>query len=208
MIDIDVRPATPNRWPQLEAFFGPSGAYSSCWCTWWRQTGGEFSAGCADRGRGNRELLRAITLAGGVPGLLAYRGETPVGWVSVAPRPRFGRILRSPTLRPVDPGAVSDETVWSIACFWMPRRERGRGVGSALLEAAVRHAQDAGAHAVEGYPIDTDGQRRASPELFTGTLSMFRRAGFREVARRGHDRPVMRLEPVTPDRSRAGVRRR
>ncbi len=194
MVNLDVRPATADRWRELEAFFAPSGAYSSCWCTWWRQTGGEFSAGCADGGRGNRELLRGITLAGGVPGLLAYRGETPVGWVSVAPRPRFGRILRSPTLRPIDAGEADDETVWSIVCFWMPRRERGRGVGSALLDAAVGHAREAGARAVQGYPVDTAGQRRASSELFTGTLSMFRRAGFREVGRRAPDRPVMRLD--------------
>src|SRR2546425_12840945 len=32
----DIHPATAGRWPDLEKLFGPNGAYSNCWCMWWR----------------------------------------------------------------------------------------------------------------------------------------------------------------------------
>jgi hypothetical protein len=44
---------------------------------------------------------------------------------------------------------------------------------------------------VEAYPIDTAGGKRSSADLYTGTLAMFERAGFEEVARRG-GRPIVR----------------
>ena len=77
-------------------------------------------------------------------------------------------------------------------CFFIDRRWRGQGVGTALLEAAVRFAAAQGAAVVEGYPVDP-GQRRLPPvAAFTGVSSMFEQAGFREVARRAPTRPIMR----------------
>ncbi|MGZ4596191.1 MAG: hypothetical protein ACXV3V_04625, partial [Actinomycetes bacterium] len=105
---IVVRPVGPAQWPQLAAFFGPSGAYSGCWCMWWRRTSAEFDAGCLDGATGNRAALQRLTADGRVPGLLAYDGDAPVGWVSVAPRPEFGRVLRSPALKPRDPEQGAD----------------------------------------------------------------------------------------------------
>jgi GNAT superfamily N-acetyltransferase len=189
---VEVHPLTPDRWPDLERLFGPSGGYSNCWCTWWRQRGADFDRGCADRGAGNRALLRALTDGGAQPGLIAYRDGLPVGWVSVGPRTDFGRILRSPKLRPSDGDAQAAST-WSITCFWIPRRERGAGLARALLDAAVAQARRRGAREVEAYPIDTAGRRPPSAALFTGTLPMFERAGFREVERRSPQQPIVRL---------------
>jgi GNAT superfamily N-acetyltransferase len=193
-----VRPLTRGRWADLEALFGPSGSYSNCWCTWWRQTGGEFSAGCREGGTGNRALLERLTVAGRRPGLIAYRGDEPVGWVSVAPRSEYGRILRSPTLRPSPPDDPQDPAIWSVVCFWMPRAERGKGLGRVLLRAATDHARNRGAALLEAYPVDTGGERRPSADLFTGTLAMFKAAGFREVGRRGRSQPIVRLD-LRPD---------
>jgi ribosomal protein S18 acetylase RimI-like enzyme len=199
---FEVLPVTAARWPELEGFFGPSGAYSHCWCAWWRVSSSEFKEGCADRGAGNHALLERLTLDGAVPGLLAYEaGEAgePVGWVALAPRGQYPRLLRSPTLRP-EPGdrEAQDEQdeagVWSLTCFWIPRAHRGRGVATALLDAAVVHARARGAAALEAYPVDTGGERGAPSSLYTGTLGMFLRAGFREVRRRRDRRPVVRIE--------------
>jgi GNAT superfamily N-acetyltransferase len=77
-------------------------------------------------------------------------------------------------------------------CFYVERGERRGGVAAALLDAAVALAAAGGAEAVEGYPKDTGGDRRHANELFVGSLSMFRRAGFREVGRRSPTRPIMR----------------
>jgi len=178
---LEVRPVTADRWEELAAFFGPSGAFSHCWCTWWRQTGAEFSAGIEAHGARNRALMREIVQAGSEPGLLAYRDDQPVGWISVAPRPQYGRIIRSRRIGPAQEDAA-DERVWSVVCFWIPRSQRGKGVATDLLQGAVEHARQRGAATLEGYPVEA-GERQPAANLFTGTLAMFRRAGFREVDR-------------------------
>lgn len=70
--------------------------------------------------------------AGREPGLVAYDGGEPVGWVSVGPRDDFPRQQRSPVVRPPDdaPG------VWTVNCFWIRRDRRGQDIARALL----RHA--------------------------------------------------------------------
>ena len=179
---LEFRPVTADRWEELAEFFGPSGSFGHCWCTWWRQTSAEFTAGVQNSGAGNLSLMHSIVEAGSEPGLLAYRDDRPVGWVSVAPRPQYGRILRSRRIGPPEDEAA-DERVWSVVCFWIPRRERGKGVAVALLGAAVEHARERGARALEAYPVDTAGGRHQAANLFTGTLAMFQRAGFHEVDR-------------------------
>jgi GNAT superfamily N-acetyltransferase len=179
---LEIRPVTADRWEELAAFFGPSGAFSHCWCTWWRQKGAEFSSGIEEEGAGNRALMRNLVEAGSEPGLLAYRDGRPVGWVSVAPRPQYGRVLRSRRIGP-PPDEASDAGVWSVVCFWIPRGERGREVATELLRGAVEHARGRGATHLEAYPVDAAGGRHPAANLFTGTLAMFERAGFHEVDR-------------------------
>jgi GNAT superfamily N-acetyltransferase len=184
--ELEIRPVTADRWQDLVELFGERGGYANCWCMWWRVTAAEFDRGIRNRGAGNRRAMRRLVAGGRVPGLLAYRDGQPVGWVSLAPREEFGRLQRSPTLKPVD-----DRPVWSIVCFFMDRRERGKKVGTALLGAAVRYAAEQGATIVEGYPADPSHRAISNADAYTGVVSMFRRAGFREVVRRG-SRPIMR----------------
>ena len=81
---------------------------------------------------------------------------------------------------------------WSIVCFFIHREHRSEGVGSALLEAAVAHAADHGAEAVEGYPLEP--RRDRVPESFAwqGLAAMFEQAGFTVIARRKEGRPIFR----------------
>ncbi|HTI29448.1 MAG TPA: GNAT family N-acetyltransferase [Methylomirabilota bacterium] len=190
---IDVRPVTADRWEDLATLFGPSGAFSNCWCTWWRQTATEFSHGIEDHGAANRTLMHEIVEAGSEPGLLAIRDSRPVGWISVAPRPQYGRILRSRRIGP-QPDEAEDDRVWSIVCFWIPRAERGKGVANELLKGAIDHAKERGARHLEAYPVDTAGGRHPAANLFTGTLAMFQRAGFHEVDRPRGSQLVMRRD--------------
>jgi GNAT superfamily N-acetyltransferase len=190
--ELAVRPVAPDRWDDLARLFGPNGAYSNCWCTFFRQTGAEFGAGCANRGEGNRALLRALVREGDVPGLLAYRGDEPVGWVSVAPRTEFGRVLRSPITR-LTPDERDDSTTWAVVCFYVPRSARSQGIAHALLAGAVEWARERGATRLEGYPVDPGDARPPSSSMYVGTVSMFVAAGFTEVARRVAWRPVLEL---------------
>jgi GNAT superfamily N-acetyltransferase len=192
---IEVHPLTHDRWRDLVELFGERGANAGCWCMYFRQTSAEYGHSRTERGPRNRSLFRGLVREGREPGLLAYLDGRPVGWVSVAPRSEFGRIERSRQVEPID-----DKPVWSVVCFYMHRSHRGKGVGSALLEAAVDHARRRGARIVEGYPLDPRGWRIDNPMAYPGLRSMFERAGFREVARRGHRRIMRRT--VRPARKR------
>lgn len=83
------------------------------------------------------------------------------------------------------------EDGWVINCFYISRPDRGSGVATALLDAAVEFARKAGAAAIDAYPLLDDTHGAAS--LYVGTHSMFAQAGFNEISRI-RDRPLMRLK--------------
>ncbi|MGI8518174.1 MAG: GNAT family N-acetyltransferase [Acidimicrobiia bacterium] len=182
--EIRVEPASADRWADLARLAGERGFIAGCWCMWWRVGSQEWSE---RHGEGLRRELGSLVDSDEEPGLLAYVGDKPVGWIAVAPRSAYPRLDRSPKLKPVD-----EQPVWSITCFYIDRHHRRQGVAKELLAAAVGYARTHGAEMIEAYPIDVSG-RRSSGDIFTGTLSMFAEAGFREVARRG-GRPIVRLE--------------
>ena len=150
---------------------------------WWRIPRSEWKA---TKGEGNRRALQAYVRRGTIPGLLAYDGETPVGWVAIEPRAAYPNLARARTLAPVD-----DAPVWSITCFFVARPHRGTGLTRRLVEAAAAHARAHGARVVEAYPVD---YRREVGDAFvyTGAVSTFRALGFEEVARRSPTRPIVR----------------
>lgn len=182
--DLRFEPVTIDRWGDFEKLFGPRGAIGGCWCMWWRLTRSEFEM---QKGEGNRQAMQAIVLSNEAPGILAYAGEEPIGWCSIAPRSTFPVLARSPVLKPVD-----DEPVWSVVCFYIARAYRRQGVSLALLTAALEYARGQGAHIVEGYPIEP--KKGSAPDIyaFTGMATTFQQAGFVEVARRSEHRPIMR----------------
>jgi GNAT superfamily N-acetyltransferase len=148
---LRIKPATAENFTDLEELFGPNGAWSGCRCMWNRQTNAEFQESNYEP---NRKLLRRAIEQGHEYVLLAYDGELPVGWVALAPTAEYSRLQRSPLTKP-----VGDQPVWSIVCFVVAKEHRGRGVASALLEAAVARAWQLGADRVEGYPVDAESGR-------------------------------------------------
>jgi GNAT superfamily N-acetyltransferase len=168
---LEIRPVEPAAWADLVELFGPYGASSGCWCMWFRVAPRTWSA---NGSAGNRAALQARVDAGRVPGLLAYRAGQPIGWVSVAPRAEFARI---------EAGEVAPEPgVWSVVCFFIRPGQRGAGVGTALLAAAVEYARSRGGRVLEAYPLDRPATI-ANADAFSGPRSMFVKAGFREVGR-------------------------
>jgi GNAT superfamily N-acetyltransferase len=181
---LAVRPVTAERWADLEQLFGPRGAYSGCWCTWWQLSRSEFSRySAAER----KQVLQGIVASGQVPGVLAYLDERPVAWCSIGPRESYPGLERSRILARVD-----DRPVWSIVCFFVAREYRRRGLLVPLIQAAVEYAAQQGARIVEAYPVDPHGQAVEAVRSFTGLAPAFERAGFVEVSRRSDRRPIMR----------------
>lgn len=181
--ELEFAPLTPKRWADFEALFGERGACGGCWCMFWRLTRREFMK---QKGEGNRKAMKRIVDSGEVPGILAFIDGKAVGWCSVAPRKAYTTLERSRILKPVD-----DKPVWSIVCFFIARPFRRKGISTKLVKAAMEHATKQGARVVEGYPVEPD---KAQPDAFvyTGLSSAFRKAGFKEAARRSKTRPIMR----------------
>ena len=189
--DLQVRALTPSRFDDVVDLFGTRGDPSWCWCQYFLTSGSDYTRSTD----ANREALRTQASHRPRPGMVAYRGATPVGWVQVGPRPTYPRLRGSRALIQVVGGDIDDAGVWAVTCFVVKVGERRGGVGAALLDAAVTAARDGGAHTLEGHPVDVAarGGKASSADLYHGTLSMFLAAGFEEVARTGPSRPVVRL---------------
>lgn len=191
-VKLTVAPLTPDRWTDLEAVFEARGCSVArgCWCMAYRRSGSWDPPPGMTRAEGNRAALRGLLDAGKSPGLIGFRGETPVGWVSLGPREEYERLRRSPVMR-----AVDERPVWSIVCFVVPGEHRGRGVARALLAGAIAYAREQGATVLEAYPVDKP-TRSPDDAMWFGAKSMYDDAGFEEVARRRPHRPIVRL-PLT-----------
>jgi GNAT superfamily N-acetyltransferase len=202
--ELAVQPVTADRWADLAELFSGKGDAAGCWCMWFRAAPKTFSA----NGRsGNRAAMERRVESGDEPGLIAYEDGRPVGWVSVAPRRDYVRIDTK-----AESGEIGEEGVWSVVCFFIESGRRGEGIATTLLGSAIDYARAHGARALEAYPTDRDGPI-SNGDAYTGVVSLYAKAGFREVGRfdrwaavpeasgpepkrltRPPGRPVMRLE--------------
>jgi GNAT superfamily N-acetyltransferase len=188
MPTLDVAPLTPDRWEDLVELFERPGASIArgCWCMFYRESGKTAAEPGINSRESRKRALKGLVDRGVVPGLIAYRDDRPIGWISLGPREDYAKLARSPVMKPVDQARV-----WSIVCFFVDARERGRGVAEALLKAALAWARGQGVTLIEAYPVDR-ARRGADDSMWFGALSMYDAAGFREVARRKPTRAVVR----------------
>ena len=170
---LEFREVTPERWPDFERLFAGRGGPKNCWCMIFRAQGDEtrHSDGAS------RKAAMERRISGGMPvGILAYLDGEPIAWCSIAPKATFARL------------GENENGLWSITCFFAPRRFRGQHISERLLEAAIAHARAQGATTIEAYPVDPD-----SPSYrFMGFRQTFERAGFVRTGHLGTRRHVMR----------------
>lgn len=141
------------------------------------------------KGEKNKTAFRELVASGSASGVIAFHERTPVGWCSTGPRTDFPKLDNSPSLRLPMP-----DTAWVISCFYIPAPWRGLGVGTLLLQEAVRYAEQEGASALYGFPVEpAAGGTVPAAFAWTGLPKMFTRAGFRAVrSRPKRRRPVYR----------------
>jgi ribosomal protein S18 acetylase RimI-like enzyme len=183
-LTVEIVELTQDSWPLLETLFSANKTVADCWCCWFMRPRAEFAA---DPGEGNKTFLRAKVDASAPLGLLAVADGSPLGWIAVAPRLTYPRLANSPISR-----SDAGPDTWSVTCLFVHRDARRQGLAATLLDAAVNYAAEQGAKAVEGYPVDTEGERRVSGDLYHGTLAMFLAADFDLVERRGTRRALVR----------------
>jgi GNAT superfamily N-acetyltransferase len=185
-------PLTGDRWEDVVALFGTRGDPSWCWCQFFLSTGKDSDSAADNRAA----FRRQVTTSARPPGLLAYAGDEPVGWVQLGPRTAYPRWCESRALAAVSGGDLDDDGVWAVTCFVVKVGRRRAGVGTVLLAAAVDFARDQGARVLEGHPVDVPARasgKASGAELYHGVASTFAAAGFEEIGRTGPTRPVVRL---------------
>jgi GNAT superfamily N-acetyltransferase len=167
------RPLTPRLMDHLGTVL--SGSWGAgCWCMAPRLSNAAMREleGSGASSVTRREAMTRLARRRPAPGLLAFEGIEPVGWVAIAPRRELARIEASRAMPRVD-----DVEVWVIPCLTVRKTARGRGIALALIEAAVVFAAQQGAPAVEAYPR-AGAARVGDDNAFFGTEPLFRRAGF------------------------------
>ncbi len=172
------RPLTPELMDDFGAVLrGNFGA--GCWCMFPRLTQKQTQElpGEGSVSRRRRAAMTELAAREVAPGLLAFEGADPVGWIAVAPRHELIRVDRSRATPPVD-----EANVWVIPCVTVRKTERGRGIAVALIGAAVEYAAAHVAPAVEAYPR-AGRERTGDDNAYFGTEPMFRRAGFSIIRR-------------------------
>lgn len=185
-MDIEFHALTPERWNDFEKLFGTRGACGGCWCLFWKKPRKLFYEEAYEK---NRLDQKKIVKKGVVPGILAYMDGEPVGWCAVEPRGNYPALERSRILKPVD-----EEPVWSVTCFFVAKKYRYNGLTTALLKETIKYVSSKGGKIVEGYPVEVTEGKTADAFIFTGTASAFKKAGFKEVARRSPKRPIFRYK--------------
>jgi len=177
---IAYYPVTPDRLADLARFSESHGKFRYCSCMRWRLASSEYRRSTKET---RVEALDDLVRQGTPIGVLAYDGDKPIGWCSIAPREAYGALDRFRALRRLD-----EQPVWSVVCFFVDARARRGGLTLGLLKAAVEYARSLGATIIEGYPVEPG-------KLYTymGSPATFRRAGFTDVTPAGQERRVMRL---------------
>ncbi|MCM1013161.1 Uncharacterised protein [Brevibacterium casei] len=187
-LTLTVKSLESATWDDFETVMGKRGGARGCWCMHWRLRIDEWME---NKGEGNKAAMRELAEGDRSPGIVGYLNHEPVAWCGFGDRADFSRLRRSTLLKSVD-----DEPVVSLTCLFMVKSHRGEGLLSAWIAAVCGHiAKTSPTRIVEAYPVEPRKRRRAGPDTaMTGISSAFTDAGFTEVARRKHDRPVLRYE--------------
>ncbi len=160
-------------WHEVETLFGKKGACGGCWCQAWRTEKGEKWKDV--QGDPAKKRLRKGIKDGTTMAVLAFDGDSPVGWCTFGPRLSFPRLNRAPSLKCDNPGDV-----WSIPCFFVVSGYRKKGVATTMLKHALLAIREKGGRIAEGYPSKPDKKGQYIPAFsWTGTLSLFEKAGFK-----------------------------
>ncbi len=138
-----------------------------------------------DHAATNRRRKMERVFAGTAHVALVLEGDACVGWC------QFGPLEELPRIKNQAAYERSSTTLpdWRIACFYVAKGYRRKGVSLAALEGALRLIAGLGGGVVEGYPEPAG----AVPAgfLFHGALTSFEQLGFQRDRMIGKHRWVV-----------------
>ena len=181
-VKVEVRELTPELLDDYLRFFDKDAftdfpEWSGCYCGFYDTPGDNWDSS-AKAGPAHRAARAESIRSGRAHGLLAIVDGRVVGWCNAQPRSSFLNMRRYATVTD-DPA----EPVGSIMCFLVGPGLRGKGVGTALLNAACNKFRHDRLRVAEGYPT-TNPVKRAwetpwAEENYKGSLNMYLKAGFK-----------------------------
>ena len=164
-----IRPLEPATWNAFARLVEVNnGVYGGCWCMSFHPKDG----GHTDDPEARRQAKHERVCAGTAHAALVFQGEDCVGWCQFGSPEELPRIKSRPAY---DKGLV-DLPDWRIACCFVGKGHRRKGVATAALSGALELIAALGGGRVEGYP-EANGAVPAS-FMFNGALSTYERAGF------------------------------
>jgi len=132
-------------------------------------------------------------------GIIVYDRSTPIGWCQYGVSEELPRIQSSRTYTKLAPKpSERNGQLWRVTCFFIDKDYRGKDVAATALKAALNSIRRKGGGTVEAYPLATmDSTPRKSSSgkesfLWSGTVSMFEREGFKVIAELGTSRRLVR----------------
>jgi len=189
--EYSTKELTKDTLPAFERLFEkhPAPGAFGCWCLYHHRTRAvaastQLTSG-AKRAARNREEKRELVENGTSHGILVFLEGEPVGWCQYGSKEELPRLDNNRNDRELARDGTTKR--WRITCFVVDPKYRKRGIASAALKAALDAIRNKGGGLVEAYPIVRWGAYRE----YLGTVSMFRKEGFKIVAPFGKKNVVM-----------------
>jgi GNAT superfamily N-acetyltransferase len=158
-----------------------NGVFGGCWCLGFHPEGGDGTATPALRR--TRKLERVQE--GKAHAALVFDGNDCVGWCQFGSPDEVPRIKS----RSAYEKGLRSPPDWRIACNFVGKGHRRRGVATAALAGALDLIAQLGGGRVEGYPEDAGSTPAGF--LFNGALTTYQRLGFTRDRKIGKHRWVV-----------------
>jgi len=185
MRKYSTKELSPETLADFETLFTKPGIGDAwwCWCLHFhragRSTAGKQPKTRAERAVRNRRGQRDLVRQQQAHGIIVYLRGDPIGWCQYGLKEDLSHIDRSRNYKRLQLDRPS-ERLWRITCFVVAREHRRHGVASTALRAALDSIAEQGGGLVEAYPVVQSDQ--GPNYLFSGTATMFKKAGFHTIA--------------------------
>ncbi len=177
-----IKPLSPATWTAFATLVEQNnGVFGGCWCIGFHTD--EIASTRTAAARRDKKL--ELVNAGTTHAALVFEGDDCVGWVQFGPTAELPRIKNRAAY---EKGRTSLPD-WRIACWFVGKGHRRRGVASAGLAGALELISDLGGGVVEGYPEPAESVPAGF--LYHGALSTYEQLGFTRDRKIGKHRWVV-----------------
>jgi GNAT superfamily N-acetyltransferase len=179
--ELTIKPLDETTWDAFAALVeANNGVFGGCWCIGFHPEGADKQSAELNRRNKLERVQQGTTHAA-----LVFDGDDCLGWCQFGPPKELPRIK---SRAQYEKGA-STPPDWRIACNFVGKGHRRRGVATAGLAGALELIAQLGGGIVEGYP-EAAGDVPAG-FLFNGALSTYERLGFARDRQIGKHRWVV-----------------